>query len=424
MNIKQLMLVMALFSLTALQAAEQTIFVQDPLASHRAVIDAAIKNMGYLPLSSGEEIKEIEEDGKYIRMSAGHGLMWLAGAAQIPHSRSRSNYHCQDFASRKFDVKNKTFFFGVFDGHGTFQDNNAPKVKAVKSQFDPHDLLNAGGIIAKHCSKRYPEIVNELLMNESFQFTDHKLYDNAANQLQRELMNNELLKTAGRDAGTTASMVFIDNETGMLATINAGDSRTLILDQNYNIIFSTNDHKPHSQSELERIKDIDYYTKNPSLLEGVKTNKRLGGFVFGLGVARGFGDFSSREVGHTHHPEIHTRHLSHNAFIVLASDGVWDVMSNEEVAQYVALKEQGDSFEDIAKEIALAAAINRSEDDITVQVIEYTPKKYDGKAIRSETTDFGFPKKEEQPSIFEGIMQNTQDAGLPRNKQPKASSSN
>ena len=335
MNIKQSTLVMALFSLTALQAAEQTILVQDPLASHRAEIDAVIKNMGYLPLSSGEEIKEIEEDGKYIRMSAGHGLMWLAGAAQIPHSRRRKEYYCQDFASRNFDVKNKTFFFGVFDGHGTFRDNESPRVMATRSQLDPHDLLNAGGIIAKHCSKRYPEIVNEELTKNLFEFTDHKLYDKAASTLQIELKINNFLNRAGIDAGTTASMVFINFETGMLATINAGDSRTLILDQNYHIIFSTNDHKPHSQSELERIKDLEYYTNNPSLLEGVKTNKRLSGFVFGLGVARGFGDFSSREVGHTHHPEIHTRHLSHNVFIVLASDGVWDVMSNEDVAKFV-----------------------------------------------------------------------------------------
>ncbi|NBQ17903.1 protein serine/threonine phosphatase 2C family protein [bacterium] len=391
MNIKQLLFVVAFFSLTTLQAAEQTLFVQDPLSSQRTERDAAIKNMDYLPLSPGEEIKEIEEEGKYIRMSAGHDLAWRAGAAQIPHSRRRKEYYCQDFASRNFDVQNKTFFFGVFDGHGIFQGNESPRVMATRSQLDPYNLLNAGGIIAKHCSKRYPEIVHEELTKNPSEFTHHKLYDKAAHRLQFELKCNCFLNIAGGNAGTTASMVFINFETEMLATINAGDSRILILDENYNIIFSTNDHKPHSESELRRIKDLEYYKADPSLLEGVKTNKRLSGFVSGLGVARGFSDLSSRVVGHTHHPEVHTRHLSHNTFIVLASDGVWDVMSNEEVAQCVSLKNDGYSFEDIAKKIALAAAMKNSKDDITVQVIEYTPKKYDGKAIQSETTDFGFP---------------------------------
>ncbi|EXB62269.1 putative protein phosphatase 2C 52 [Morus notabilis] len=58
----------------------------------------------------------------------------------------------------------------------------------------------------------------------------------------------------------------------------------------------------------------------------------------GLAMARAFGDFCLKEYGVISIPEFSHRILTEkDQFIVLASDGVWDVLSNEEVVEIVSL---------------------------------------------------------------------------------------
>ncbi|KAM5580937.1 putative protein phosphatase 2C 52 [Rosa sericea] len=57
----------------------------------------------------------------------------------------------------------------------------------------------------------------------------------------------------------------------------------------------------------------------------------------GLAMARAFGDFCLKEYGVISIPEFAHRILTErDQFIVLASDGVWDVLSNEEVVEIVS----------------------------------------------------------------------------------------
>ncbi|GAB4859565.1 hypothetical protein Ancab_011033 [Ancistrocladus abbreviatus] len=57
----------------------------------------------------------------------------------------------------------------------------------------------------------------------------------------------------------------------------------------------------------------------------------------GLAMARAFGDFCLKEYGVISVPEFTHRTLTErDQFIVLASDGVWDVLSNEEVVEIVS----------------------------------------------------------------------------------------
>eukprot|EP00252_Welwitschia_mirabilis_P004757 TRINITY_DN1505_c0_g1_i1.p2 TRINITY_DN1505_c0_g1~~TRINITY_DN1505_c0_g1_i1.p2 ORF type:complete len:227 (-),score=47.37 TRINITY_DN1505_c0_g1_i1:581-1261(-) len=54
-------------------------------------------------------------------------------------------------------------------------------------------------------------------------------------------------------------------------------------------------------------------------------------------MARAFGDFCLKDFGLIAVPDISYRHLTErDEFIVLATDGVWDVLSNEEVVEIVA----------------------------------------------------------------------------------------
>ena len=111
---------------------------------------------------------------------------------------------------------------------------------------------------------------------------------------------------------------------------NCGDSRA-ILCRDSQVILHTQDHKPFIPSEQERIQNAG----------GSVMIQRVNG---SLAVSRAFGDFEYKNVQGkgpceqlvSAEPEILTEKRSgKDEFIVLASDGIWDVMSNEDIAAFV-----------------------------------------------------------------------------------------
>ncbi|KAK1293065.1 putative protein phosphatase 2C 34 [Acorus calamus] len=57
----------------------------------------------------------------------------------------------------------------------------------------------------------------------------------------------------------------------------------------------------------------------------------------GLAMSRAFGDYCVKDYGLISEPEVTRRSISHrDKFLVLATDGLWDVISNEEAVQIVA----------------------------------------------------------------------------------------
>ena len=98
-----------------------------------------------------------------------------------------------------------------------------------------------------------------------------------------------------------------------------GDARCIVVTRNGEVRFVTKDHKPYELEERNRIiEDGGYVSK-----------MRIGG---DLAVARGFGDTLLAGVGHV--PDIATVPRSEDdKFVLLMCDGVFEVLTNEEVAQ-------------------------------------------------------------------------------------------
>ncbi len=134
--------------------------------------------------------------------------------------------------------------------------------------------------------------------------------------------------------------------------INLGDSRAIIghnQQSNQKVAYQMSiDHKANRQDEKERIE------KNG----GYVAMEREGGIgpyrVYskndegpGLAVSRSLGDIFGHTVGISHLPEVSYKMLEEqDYFIVIGSDGIWDVMNSAEVVGYV--------FEKIEKEITWA----------------------------------------------------------------------
>lgn len=125
-----------------------------------------------------------------------------------------------------------------------------------------------------------------------------------------------------------------------LYVANVGDSRCVLARESdsgrLEAFAMSDDHKPDRKDERERI------VKNRGAVEPIRafngryvgparvwTKKQVAG---GLAVSRSFGDLAMAQAGVVPEPEIKKETLTtKDKFLVLASDGVWEHMSNQQV---------------------------------------------------------------------------------------------
>lgn len=90
-----------------------------------------------------------------------------------------------------------------------------------------------------------------------------------------------------------------------------------------------------------------------------------------LAVSRALGDYSLDKRLIPASPDIiQYPNNSSAAFIILACDGIWDVMTNEQVASFISEKVSNTSLEDIISQL-LDQCINlESTDNMSVYIIK------------------------------------------------------
>ncbi|PON94359.1 Protein phosphatase [Trema orientale] len=140
-------------------------------------------------------------------------------------------------------------------------------------------------------------------------------------------------------SGSTAVTVVKQGDNLIIA--NLGDSRAILGtrgDKNQLIpIQLTVDLKPDIPSEAERIKNckgrIFAADEEPDVFRIWMPDDDCPG----LAMARAFGDFCLKDYGLISIPDVSYRRLTPNdEFVVLATDGVWDALTNTEVVRIVA----------------------------------------------------------------------------------------
>ena len=129
--------------------------------------------------------------------------------------------------------------------------------------------------------------------------------------------------------GCTANMLLLTP--ALYVVGNAGDSRIIVVREGCCAERLSHDHKPDSPREQERIEQAG----------GRVTEGRVEGL---LAVSRALGDFDFKQAGSvspdrqavTPFPDVtvHERH-STDLFLVQACDGIWDCMTDDEVASFV-----------------------------------------------------------------------------------------
>eukprot|EP00210_Caulerpa_lentillifera_P000851 g824.t1 len=170
----------------------------------------------------------------------------------------------------------------------------------------------------------------------------------------------------GEYEGTTALACMVG--TWHICVANCGDSRA-VLCRNGVAVRLTRDHKPHVEEERERIE------QNGGFVINTYGCSRVNGF---LAISRAIGDHLIPTV--IPNPDVTILHRHHtDEFLICATDGLWDVMSDEVACQMTSrclarAEEKGASSKvstRVAANVLLRAALDKgSTDNITVTVVD------------------------------------------------------
>ncbi|KAJ0053537.1 hypothetical protein Pint_02200 [Pistacia integerrima] len=237
-------------------------------------------------------------------------------------------------------------FCGVFDGHGPHGHLVARKVrdalpiKLLSFLLSSQSRQNASG---KACFK------GNIKKADTGDTEKDGSPEDKLNSLWKEAflksyksMDKELKSHPNLDcfcSGSTAITIVKQGANLFMGYI--GDSRAIMGSKDNNdsmvAIQLTVDLKPDLPREAERIKRCK--GRVFALQDEPEVSRVWLPFddAPGLAMARAFGDFCLKEYGVISIPEFSHRTLTdRDQFIVLASDGVWDVLSNDEVVEIVS----------------------------------------------------------------------------------------
>lgn len=191
----------------------------------------------------------------------------------------------------------------------------------------------------------------------------------AFNEVEQEVLKVDALQYQG---STAVAVVFHEEDDGQrtLLSANVGDSRA-ILSRSGCAVDLTHDHKLSDESERERIL---------SMGEVIKYDY-LGGIyrVRNLAISRAIGDRFAKPVV-SGDPDVKQLPLEEDGdeFVVLASDGLWDVMSSQDVVSYIHselddARKDGSSIEERRKtmtDLVANEALKRgSSDNVCVALV-------------------------------------------------------
>jgi serine/threonine protein phosphatase PrpC len=198
------------------------------------------------------------------------------------------------------------------------------------------------------------------------------------------------------DSGSTAAILLRCRQ--HLYLCNVGDSRVILCDEKGCVVAETHDHKPQDRSEQKRITEAGgritggrketKEDKKQNKKEKTKTKEKQDdeARVMGeLAMTRAFGDFTLKRAfvddkgQHfsatkgvvTVVPEILYQKLAKAAgFAVVACDGLWDVMTSEDVGLFIAGQSRLSATEKCAALTKKALALG-SADNITIVIIPF-----------------------------------------------------
>ena len=261
------------------------------------------------------------------------------------------------------DTKDRSFLLaGVFDGH---LGSAASEFMSERLPLRISDIIveeNASSLTASHILER---AWNELCDEYRATCTNGECvadYDSREGTLDAY--------TSSRDAvaGTTGSVVMCDESKGLLAVLNCGDSRSLVMDAEGKVKFCTQDHQPEFELErfAEGIKAGLAYSQPECRFS--KWQVAVGDYNYA--VSRSLEGPFANSVGIVSTPDVTTLKTVPGMIVLVATDGLWETMDSNEVARILKMvRENGTNAADASKILCSMALEKGSRDNISAVVV-------------------------------------------------------
>jgi len=197
-------------------------------------------------------------------------------------------------------------FLGIFDGHG------GPTISETLSNTLPAYFYKEN--IMSNNKPTPTSKYNEYILS-TFDYIQNEL--NAKNN-----------KSSSQGSTVCLALIYNFKNKKYLTTIWSGDSRAIACNKNFIAESLTLDHKPDSPLELSRIKKlggtVSFEENDVPRINGV------------LAVSRSMGDFDQKKFVE-HKPDVLHYLCNNYKFIIVASDGLYDSMNNQQIIDFVLM---------------------------------------------------------------------------------------
>jgi serine/threonine protein phosphatase PrpC len=224
-----------------------------------------------------------------------------------------------------FNIENFAIY-AVFDGHGI----NGHHISGFLKLFiENYMKFNEFVLLPRKATKNLEEQIYLKLEANNYEFI-RNMFDRMEKECKELDYNSEF-------SGSTINMVVLIGNKIICA--NTGDSRSILVNEKKKIYPLSNDHKPEKDSEKERI-----ILNGGRVARACDFGVEMGPYRVwlrdddypGLAMSRSIGDFCAKTAGVIHDPEIfEVSVFSNSKFIVIGSDGIWECLTNGEVADLV-----------------------------------------------------------------------------------------
>ncbi|KAJ2764310.1 Protein phosphatase 2C 2 [Coemansia nantahalensis] len=241
----------------------------------------------------------------------------------------------------KLGADGESAFFAVYDGHGG-------QATAKFSGARLHEFIVATD---EYRAGKFDEAIKA-----GFLAADREL--------------RESPEMAADSSGCTAVGVLVTKD-GRLFCGNAGDSRCIISTGGRAVALS-HDHKPMDEEEFNRIVGAGGFVEFGRVNGNLALSRAIGDYEF-----KNNSTLPAEKQIVTAYPDVISRAPSpEDEFIVVACDGIWDCMTNEQVVQFVHAKiTEGRKLDQICEDIMDRCLASESElggvgcDNMTIVIV-------------------------------------------------------
>lgn len=283
---------------------------------------------------------------------AGRNIEAVKGAARpIPYRNEKTSFAVVAVDS---NLQNRSY---MEDGHKIIDQLYAGNGQqwSMYAVYDGH----GGRVVTDKCLQLMHEIVlAELVALPDFPTPEP---NNVRRALEKSFvaMDEAISKKEAWNCGATCTVTLIHasgGSTRKLYVANVGDSRCVLISGD-KAIRSSFDHRASDPEEIVRVQSLG----------GVISRGRVGGQLM---LTRALGDFSLKKCGVTCLPFTKCHLLKPCDFVIIASDGLWDVLSDVEAGRMCLAARQKDGNESIVAKMLVDTAMTRgSTDNITCVVV-------------------------------------------------------